>query len=542
MSAMTTTIVDRLRGAFSVLSSTGSERQSDPLKAHYDLLESHYLNSGVYSRLAQAAIENVERTDLVALRSLRNPANRVVEFYAAKIRVDRLLDHIEFGDEAKSRSDAVVSALTRVDTASNWEQEGRVSLRQYTWAGDLFLKVSSKETSAAQSSLASVYRERIDPRYVTDFDKDERGYFTYLRIDVPKTRRLDDGDTDSYTQTEVWSKLTGLYEIYERTDEALSEPVERLALSSAPAPGTDGFTGYDFIPVVHIKFRDVGAARGLSAFGHALGSIREADRIATRLHEALFPQKMWVLKRSGTDADGNPLPAIELESDGSGAPNSLPDGKYWARGYGRVEDAFSAGETDGMVRLPGGTDLDVKIPDRNLKDLAGVLADQVSEVERQLPETAYYKLRELELSGVAMRTALMDVVDRYEEAFANLSGGMVRVNQMALTIGQILGIDGFSEAEIGTYENGGFAHTYAAEDPFPQTRREDNEEQKAQAEAHAEWRAIGGLPYRKFLLDEGYTDEEADALVADAATSNAPTNPLSSLFGGGLGVTEDVAP
>lgn len=528
------TMMDRLRGVFNVLSSTGSEKQADPIKAHYDLLESHYLNSGVYDRLAQAAIEDVERTDLVALRSLRNPANRVTEFYASKIRVDRFLEHIEFGDAAQPRSDAIVSALTQVDTASNWEQEGRVSVRQYSWAGDLFIKVSNKEVDGTP---VSVFRERIDPRHVTDFDKDERGYFTYLRIDVPKTRRLDDGDTESYTQTEVWSKQTGLYEVFERTTETLDEPIERLALSTERANGTDGFTGYDFIPVVHIKFRDVGADRGLSAFGHALGVIREADRIATRLHEMLFPATVWVLQRTGTDADGNPLPALQLEDDGTSAPTTLPDGKYWARGYGRVEENYAPSGTEQMVRLPGGATLEPKIPNRNLDDLAGVLSDQVQEVERQLPETAYYKLRDLELSGVAMRTALMDVVDRYEEAFANLSGGMVRVNQMALTIGQVLELEGFSEAEIGTFEDEGFAHTFEAEDPFPQTRREDNEEQKVQAEAHAEWKAIGGVPYRKFLIDEGYTDEEADALVADAATSNAPANPLADLFGNGL-VTE----
>ena len=154
------------------------------------------------------------------------------------------------------------------------------------------MKVATKEDESGEAR--SVYRERIDPRYVKDFDTDERGYFTYLRVSTPKSRRIDN-ETETYTQTEIWDKERARYFVYEHDDnsgnsiEEMGEPVLEQSLTVDQSDAPDGFTGYDFIPVVHAKFRDVGKERGLCAFGHALGPIREADRIATRLHEMLFP-------------------------------------------------------------------------------------------------------------------------------------------------------------------------------------------------------------------------------------------------------------
>ena len=64
----------------------------------------------------------------------------------------------------------------------------------------------------------AVYYERLDPRNVKDFDTDERGILTYLRVCTPKTRRVDD-ELEPYIQTEIWDKEMRTYRVFEHTRE-----------------------------------------------------------------------------------------------------------------------------------------------------------------------------------------------------------------------------------------------------------------------------------------------------------------------------------
>lgn len=530
------------RAALGITETTASGLRADPITAYYDALEAHYLNSGVYDRLANVSDAGVEVAGTVALRSLRNPANRVSEFYAAKLAPSEWPEP-EFAEEAQNPENTK-DAIDKVRRWSNWDSEGRTSARQFAWAGDLFLKISTKEKDG---EFVSVYKERIDPRYVRDFDTDERGFFTYLRISVPKTRRTGE-DIDPYTQTEVWDKDEGTYVVYEHDpgiDEVseMGDPVLEHSLAES-SDGRDSFTGYDFIPVVHAKFRDVGKDRGLSAFGHCLGQIRECDRVATKLHEMLFPETTWVLERSGVGPDGNPLPPLVLEDDRGIDPlDELPEGKLWARGYDRT--TFSAGDTvkvgkDRVARLPAGGTLQPVIPNRNMQPAIDALAEQVKNLEADLPETAYSKLRELELSGRAIRYSLDDVYSRFGEAFSNLSQAMVRAENMALTVGQVVGLEGFSAEEIGVFGESGeaFEHTYETPDPFPVTGADEGEADQAEATAFSLWKQVGGEPFKRYLLSHGYEEEEAERMSSEAGAAPTPsigavTSLVQRAIGGG---------
>jgi hypothetical protein len=523
-------LADAFQGLAKILGTTNSAEKTDPLRSHYDSLEAAYLNSNLYDRLATLARRGTEEHEKIsALRSLRNPAHRVVEFYSAKLRLDT--ETIEYGEDATARADALGAAIKLVNRWSNWGAEERVASRQFAWAGDLFVKVSHKEKNDVP---VSVYLERIDPRHVPDFDKDERGFFTYLRIDTPKTRRLESGKTEDYTQTEVWSKDESLYSVYEHDKasntpvDELGAPVEETVLSGEAVPDEEGgYTGYDFIPVVHAKCRDIGAERGLSVFGHAFSNIREADRIATKLHDMLFPDIVWLLTRSHGPS-GEPLPPIELEQ----SPDS-PDRVFSRMTAGReAREGYVTIGGEKVIRPPSGAAFEPKIPDRNFQAHANALAEQVKEVERDLPETAYSRLRELELSGRAMRYSLTDIADRYTEVFGNLVPAMVRAYQMAFTIGQVLELEGFSEAEIGSYGTDGeqFDFSFVAPDPFPTSIQDDLETEKTRTEVHAAWMEIGGEPYKRYLLSEGYDEEAADALVA--AVGSAPRSAIDELLNG----------
>jgi hypothetical protein len=527
------------RAVLSIFSTTETHRHTDPLRAHYDRLEALYLNSGVYDRLANVDENGSEIAGTAALRSLRNPANRVTEFYAAKLDPSAWPEP-EYADEAKPRAEVIGAALERIRKHSNWVHEGRTAGRQFSWAGDLFIKIASRDEDDPQK--ARVYFERIDPRNVEDFDKDERGNFTYLRVATPKTRRVAD-EVEAYTQVEVWDKELRRYYVWEKNDLVDTTNLDpqdadlELSLTEEASNAPDGYTGYDFIPVVHAKFRDVGKDRGLSCFGHALGQIKECDRLATKLHEMLFPDVTWVLQRNGVGPDGNPLPPIDLEDGRGDDPlDTLPVGQRWARGYDRTsyarDDSVRVGR-DRVTRLPSGGSLEPKIPNRNMQAPLEALAAQVKNLEADLPETAYSKLRELELSGRAIRYTLADVYDRFAEAFTNLSGAIIRSEDMALSVGQALGIPGFSEGEIGSYGEDGaaFARTYPTPDPFPASRQDEAEADLAEASVLAAYREMGGAPYRKALIDAGYTEDEANAEVASAGKAQERSATLGGLLG-----------
>lgn len=507
---------------------TGTERLPDPMQAHYDRLEAAYLNSGVYSDLATDTLLT-ENSDLQALRTLRNAAHRTTEFYPAKLVISEWINDLERPEDAAAETtpipddqpDPLRDAIELIHQASNLDSEGRPFVRQFAMLGDLFVKLSNRE-DITSGEITAVYMERIDPRHVTDFDKDERGYFTWLRLDTPKTRRLDSGDTEDYTLTEVWSKQRRDYRRWEHDQEIVDDlsqlktPDVELTLDVAPGDGSDptNYTGFDFVPVVHRKFRDIGGPRGLAAFGHALPGIREADRIATKLHDMLFPDVTWTLERTGVGPDGLPLPAIEIEDE---AGNTLPDGQGWARGYPghreASENVTNVGK-DRVVRLPSGTSLEPKIPNRNMQPMIDELAAQVAWNEQELPECAYYRLRDLDLSGVAMRTALADVIDRATEAASNLATGLAQAEDMALTISQVLGLEGFDESLIGTWEDGSFEHSYPIPDLFPETASEKAQAGLAEAQAIAAYDAAGLLETGLERL--GFPDPAATAEAAKA--------------------------
>ena len=517
---------------------TGVANKDDPLSRHYDVLEKHYLSNGVYEALAGYSQET-EDADLIPLKSLRNPAPQSVDFFAAKLNFAKWLDEdvIKFGDEAKSRSENITKCLKAVYKWSNWIQEGRSVTRQYGWAGDFFGKVSTREGEELDEDglpvITAVFYENIDPRHVRDFDKDDRGFFTYLRISVPKTSRNpeDKSEITEYIQTEIWDKETGLYSRYEHEDDELGDPVEEIALETTPNPDDpdEEFTGFNFIPVVHAQFRDVGRDRGLSCFGHALGDIRESDRIATKLHEMLFPDQLWTLERAGLGPDGNPLPPIKLEDNTRIFSDRLPEGNRWNRGYGR--EGFTAEDNSVRVgkskiaKLPSGATLTPKIPQRDLATPAAALAEQVRWIEQKLPELSYARLRELQLSGRAIRNVLADVYDRYTEAFDNLAAAMVRLNQMALTIGQAAGLEGFEVESIGEYGVDGleWEHTFEAPDPFPISEGDEAETKAAKTETLVKWDTLGLLEEGLKLM--GYSDADAKRLAKESQENKKAAQP-----------------
>ncbi|WP_273843909.1 hypothetical protein [Rubrobacter calidifluminis] len=434
---------------------------------HYRVLAHYYRQSRLYESLAYAIRRDTAGRQYSALKNLRNPAERAVEFHAA------LLWGGDPADVAlETTTKEVADAIDRLWRYSNLSASGRIWSRWLPLYGDLFLKVVKPE------GRDQVYIQGIRPDYITDFTKDDRGYFTFLRLDIPSERRLDDGTIREYCHTEIWKKgqdgQDGQFLYYEhdgssRTPIAsLPDPAGGMVLSAA-GDIEDGVSGFDFIPFVHAKFRDVGDARGIGVYAPYLEQIDEANRMATRLHELLFryDRAHRGLRSVGTDASGAPLPPPSFDSASRDAAVSYyASAGYVADARRRPDEVELGGER--YLLLPASVEPVDLAPQIDYASGLALLDAQLKELSQNMPELVYYQIGQLiatasaqaATSGVALQTVMAAALDRMREARANLFAALERADEMALTIGSVYGVEGFTG--IGSYEAGDFEHTISS--------------------------------------------------------------------------------
>lgn len=496
----------------------------------YDVLDAYRQNDDLYGRLRT----ELQLKGYAGYQSVRNPANRLTELYVAKL-TDSLLEHLDTAPETDTEqvtdeSDATPLTLdpnilrgliVKVHEWSNWQDKVEVAGRNFPTQGDLFIKVeNSEDNQRVQLNL-------LDPRVVAeDFQKDARGFFTYLRLDIPQEERNlnEEGEIRYYTRTEIWDKEAGQYSVYEHEEGEgapvadLGRPIVFALLTSTPPDNPNTvWTGYDFIPVVHRKLKDTGDVRGEGAFQHALDGIDVANWLATKLNGMLFPKITWKGTRQA-GPDGDMLPPFELEDDEALTRLTTP-----------LQEAYKIVEVNGesIIRLPSGADLSPMVPAIDFASHLAALEAHLKELEKDLPELAYYRLRDMsEISGRAARILLGDVIDRLGRARAKFEDAHIRAHKMALTIGRVTNVPGFEAIPEDAYEDGLLDHRFKPYDLFPVSELEQAEGDKADAEALAAYKEIGGEPYRRYLLSHGYTEDEAAAEVANGGTRPDPVSDL----------------
>jgi hypothetical protein len=441
--------------------------------AWYEMLEEYYLNNGLYDLVSQALFENAIWTP--GMKPLRNPAHRAVEFYVSKLwpgPLERALPIV-------TKNKQLPQAVAKIWEWSNWSAQKQVAARWLSNFGDLFIKVAEK-SDAPRNAVTRVYLDPIKPKYVTDLDLDERGFITYIRIDVP---------TDDQMHTEVWSKTRGNYRLFKH-NRTLDTPIEQLGAPFDIKSFAD--LGFDFIPIVHAKFQDIGETRGVGCFVHALDKIDEANRQATRLHQILFRynKPTHAVTANAMDARGKPLP-----------PPSIT---------GLIGSSYSDGAAvvtsdDEVWELPGMSKLEQMVPNLQYDAALNILNAQMDELSQDLPEILYYELKDKgELSSLALKTLLGPAIDKGLEARGNAEAALVRANQMALTIAGVHKLKGFDN--LGSFDNGDLVHTFAERDVIPMSAKEKAETIQAETAA--------GMPLIFSMKQHGFSEEQINDVIA----------------------------
>jgi hypothetical protein len=422
----------------------------------YDWLRKAYSSLGLYNDkeflLAQLG------TDFENINALGNPIERSVEFFVSKILNTNSINVV-------ADNPAVVDAINQVYEWSNFIGKKSAYIRDYALLGDVFFKVYTTEDK--------VLIESVDPSNVTSINKDKRGNITEIRIDI---RYM----TDDY-------KYFWYIEYWDKESHAVWENVlnKEIPLGQLGAPNQYNFNsvyGIDFVPFVHVPFRDVNKTRGQSCVYHALDKIDELNRIITRLHEQIFigSNRAWFLDITNKQTGKLALP-------------------------------FGLGKTqkEGAIIEVSGTPISA-VPNLPYKDLLDVVKNMQEELIQDLPELRAYSITEGRLSGKAIALLLEPAIERAEEAENNLVHGLERVNNIALTLGIYAGL---FPSSLGTYERGDFAHKIEPEDmralPVDEKALGLTELTKA------------GVPLYAAMEIAGYSQDEIDLAAKSAPTTGS---------------------
>lgn len=472
---MNNNFISRLFGRTTTTQPSYLSNATDDVFQRYAKVESLYKNNGAYDNIQRTAYSSGQW--LEAIKPLRSAVNRSVEFYVTQILA---------GAKIASDKPAVLDSINRFNKWSNFDAKQRTFSRSLALYGDLFIKVITDD------QYKKVYQEEIKAKNVSSFETDTRGFLTEIRIDI----ELGDG----VTYTEYWTNKTnedGYVSIWEHPFgkdadlERLGTPKEFIYLSEM---------GIDFIPIVYVKFIDFDD-RGQGCVSHALDKIDESNRIATRLHQLLFRfnKPTVAVMANSVDAQGRPLPAPTLT------------GKNTSNGAKKTDDTEMG--DDSIVYLPGMSKMEHLIPNLNYGDALAILKDMMNEIELDLPELKSYSLDVNQLSTKSIQLVLGAAISRAKNARANIIQGLVRVNQMALTIGKFYGI---FPANIGDYANGDFEHEIVCDEIYGNDASDKAELLKAFVDA--------GLPLSFAMKQAGYSQEEIDEAIQEKNNEQVKTN------------------
>lgn len=438
----------------------------------YQQLKAYSANNGLYDFINQEL--QTTRISWKDVRSLRNPANRVIEFYAALLWPGHDLD---VSMPILAANEAILEPIEAIQKWSNFAINKQMAARQFATLGDMFIKCNTKLDR--DGNVTAVFQSFLDPTYVSEIETDERGFLTYLRMDIPQYEEDVLGQEKESVHTEVWDKASQTWRIWMHT-EGLDKEIDKLGPPNRSGNFEESFGG-DFIPIVYQEFRKDGNGRCSGAFVPALDKIDEINSKATRLAQLLFrhgkADKMLVSDL--TDSSGRPLPPPKIDSLVSADNTVVIQGEKF-------------------YKLPSGYRIEHLIAQLDYESHLAAIQGDLDELQQDLPELAYNRISEAsDLSGRALRYMLEAAVSRLLEARGNGEAAFVRANEMCLSIGQ------FNKLwNIGTFESGAFNHAFK---PRPVL----TPDKKEMAETAVAWSGAGATNFIETAKYVGIPEETA---------------------------------
>lgn len=397
-------------------------------------------------------------------RGLRNPVGRWCDFYIANIWGGILDTDAGDGQTAPSvlpiitANEALRPAIAKLWQWSNWNSKRQLATLYSATLGDVFLKVVDRP------SAAKVYIQVCWPGDFTACEWDDFGAL--------KACTIEQSTTDSAGRQYSYK------EIIEHPDAWGGNYTRFQTFRDGKPWGYDGQPAvwevpYDFVPVVHIPFVDAGSDWGVTGFVKTRPKIDAANALASQLADQIgkavnTPLLAFGLAQTSLtvapNQDGVPIIYI---------PSPLPES--------RIEPL---------------------ITDINLADALAILNSQIDAITDDLPELRLSEAMRSGLSGEALGRAFSDVMAQVQAVRTNHDSGLVRAQQMALTIAGLSGYaPEFAGFGLDSYQAGVLDHHIGARPVLPRTSDEELGELEKRWRLVKDISADGAIPIETALRE-----------------------------------------
>lgn len=403
---------------------TASEADARTRQDLYADLDGYYYNS-IWSEQSGKLIRFMAGwASDQTVQGLYNPVKTIVDFYRTHTLRGELRPDGEPGEVAtiESENSALVEPILRIWRWSELERNKRLLGRFAANLGDCLL-VAVDMPGEAGPETARVQIEVRHPGELVDWEFDALGEFRLARLAETRYERDGQGNRKPYKYERLFT-LTSYATFkdgqpHEYRVDAAGRPLPPMA-GDNPATGRPWAVGewpnpHGFCPVVLVKHEDDGDEFGLNAWHALIPAINEVNLRGTHLGDMISQHFAALWAAIGVS------PPTTVSDQGVEVETELDRGK--------------------MIYLPPGADLKAVVAQIDFEN-AYVHIDRILQwMKDTYPELTLPELRKKtgDLSGVAVRGMLLDLIAKAEEVERAYTAGLVKVMQMALRMGANVG-------------------------------------------------------------------------------------------------------
>jgi hypothetical protein len=346
-------------------------------------------------------------------RGIYNAANRRVEADVAKI----FSGSIDYEDLSRGAiplaiaTDELKAAIRQGWLWSNWAEEKSLLVRMASMLGDVAIKIVD------EPDKEKVRMEVVHPGKIHDVEFNSVGDVKSAVIEYERMgndgkyyvyrEEIDNDEFRFFKDKKPWDYINDVFN------------GEYARYSNV----------YGFVPLVIIKYRDMGQKWGASSFHAQIGKIHEINDAASTLNDQIRKAvNVWWYFAGVSKSD-------DLDA-------SVPSKDQIPATYG----------PEGSQPFPMIAPVDIAAASANIQYL-------LAELERDMPVLALHHLREKgNVTAPGVRAGYSDAIGEFTQAHGRIGSGMVRANKMMVSIGGLRKYKGFESFNLDSFENGDLEH------------------------------------------------------------------------------------
>ena len=449
----------------------------------------------IYSDLHKFA--NKYKTDFGLyryIRSIYNPAQRLGDFYETHLMGGQLDPLAGDGQNMpsplpimvppgnKDNDERLREAIAQIWLWSNWGKNKDIVSLWGSILGDVVL------TIVDDTELGQVYIDILHPGVLKQVEFDRKGNIKSYVIE--EDRPDPDSDKQSAKYTEIASRDGDnvVYQTFRNGTPFDWNPEFEF--------GAEWSVKYGFIPMVIINHKNVGIDWGWAEMHASRSLFHEVDDLASKLHDHIRKSVDPIWFFAGVSKQ-----KAQTSLD---KPKTEPTRDRPKPGREEIPAIYANNPQATAIPLTG---------DIDIEHVVAELKQTITELERKFPELQVDIARAIQTnSGRALRIARQDSEVKVVQRRANYDDGIVKIHQMAISIGVFREYEAFKGFKPDSFENGDLMHFIGKRSVFAKDPLDDLEIEKEMFE-NAGLALNVGIPLEFYLGRQGWSEEDLERLA-----------------------------